>query len=44
MVRPDFGPQHFDRGHRGDFHKQMKKHVDKDIEYRANKPAPEIDD
>lgn len=44
MVRPDFGPQHFDRGHRGNFHKQMKKHVDKDIEYRANKPAPEIDD
>ena len=40
MFRPDFGPQHFDRGPRGDFHKKFeKKHADrqprmnKDIEH-----------
>ena len=43
MIRPDFGPQHFDRGPRGDFHKKMeKRHADRPMPPRAERP--EIDD
>ena len=42
MIRPDFGPQHFDRGDRGDFHKKF------DTEHAKKKFPPkaenEIDD
>lgn len=46
MVRPfGPGPQHFDRGHRGDFHKKMMKHhADRPLPPRADRPAPEVDD
>ena len=41
MFRPDFGPQHFYRGHRGDFHKKMMKHR---MENNAPRPVQEADD
>ena len=42
MIRPDFGPQHFDRGYRGDFHKKFdKEHAKKKFPPKAEK---EIDD
>lgn len=41
MFRPDFGPQHFYRGHRGDFHKKMMKHR---MENNAPGPVQEADD
>lgn len=41
--RPDFGPQRFDKGPRGDFHKKMdKRHADRQIPPRPEKP--EIND
>ena len=42
MIRPDFGPQHFDRGYRGDFHKKFdKEHAKKKF---PPKTENEIDD
>lgn len=41
MFSPDFGPQHFYRGHRGDFHKKMMKHR---MENNAPRPVQEADD
>lgn len=44
MVRPCMH-HHFDRGYRGNFHKKIeKKHIDKPMQPRADRPAPEIDD
>ena len=43
MVRPAFGPQHFDRDIRGDFHKKFdKEHAKKKFPPKAEQP--EIDD
>lgn len=42
MVRPDFAPQHFDRGHRGDFHKKFDKRADRPMPLKADKPAPAV--
>lgn len=42
MIRPDFGPQHFERGYRGDFHKKFdKEHAKKKFPPKAEN---EIDD
>ena len=43
MLRPDFGPQHFDRRPRGDFHKKFdKEHAKK--KFPPKTEQPEIDD
>lgn len=45
MVRPDFGPQHFNRGPRGDFHKKFdKRHADRPLPQKEHRQGAEVDD
>lgn len=44
MMRPDFGPQHFDKGYQGDFHKKFDKKYHGDKKLPPKNDRPEVDD
>ena len=44
MMRPDFGPQHFDRGYRKDFHKKFDKRADRPALPREDRAGVDVDD